>query len=213
MGFWNRGGIRDRINETDPQKKKEHSAYERFFEGYTQRLVVSANGRERLERVYVGDYYCPALTRRQLFRVKAEYLGAFLCEVLLLVRTGMLPIVMNRTAFVGIFQAACVFFLGYVLLALIRYLPSGDRRTIYEYHTTSGSICRGALGLAVSAGGGTISALVFTLLWGRGELLLHLSCVLCYGLMTALAFGIYQREKAITYEKVKNPNGEKGETV
>lgn len=188
-------------------------SYNRFFEGYELRQVLSANGKRKMEHMYIGDYYCQMLTSGKQKLLKAGYLFSFLCAVFILIFLGTLQIAINRIEAVAVFQAACVFFLGYMLLALIRYLFSANHRTIYEYKTSSIRMCRAASGLAVSASGAAFSAFIFTVIWGRGQLLINLVCVLGYVLMAGFGLGIRCVEKKIVYEKVKSPNLDMGKNA
>ena len=125
----------------DPMEAKRRSgfsrAYHRYFEGYAEREIIDADGKKRIERVYVLDSYKHRLDDRHWALLKAGYcvLFAVICTVYIWTVAAHSPF--NKAFYVEVPEAAGAFSLFLLLYTLIQYVTAKRVMTIYDFKESS----------------------------------------------------------------------------
>lgn len=179
-------------------------AYERFYEGFDERPVLGPDGKPRLERAYVGNYYrrkCPAGTLR---RHKLCCAGWYLLSLCLYLHGAFQDCIYNSLPLSGLLEGASLvawiaflYPLGYHLLAPARMIERVYRDASKRYRQVS-------LGAAVCAALTAAAVLGQILCWrvqvGRGLLL-----CLEWALAALVMYGLYRQEARAEYEIGSQP--------
>ncbi|MGM9537776.1 MAG: hypothetical protein ACI3VN_05540 [Candidatus Onthomonas sp.] len=205
----NRGDLHESLEKHGGRKKKQKrisSAYGNFFEGYTEFNVLGKNGKEHIERVYTAPYYRQALQKKQRLAVRCGYLAALLLAAVCLISAGVQNLASNRAVYVTLPQAGCIFCLGWMVIALMEYIPMHERLTIYEYKSSSRAFKRASLGLSISAGCLSLGSLLYLLLHLADCTLPDITGLLRYLLATAAAIAVCVTEHHIPYVTEANAN-------
>lgn len=199
------GNIHESIEKYGVKKKRTghiKNTYSRYFEGYTETVVLQKNKKTCVRRFYVGDYYRQALSDRQFMAVKAVYLLAFLLAAAVFLISGTRAAAVNRLMYIALLQAFCVFFLGWTGIALLDYVPAHRKLTIYEYKTFSKSLIRGTCGLFISAGLLSACSVLYILRYTGSTPEPDAMCVLGNLFVTLAAGTMNWMERKIVYEQI-----------
>lgn len=186
--------------------KRISSAYGNFFEGYTEFNVLGKNGKEHIERVYTAPYYRQALQKKQQIGVRCGYLAALVLAAACLVSAGVQNLAVNRVAYVTLPQAGCIFCLGWMVIALVEYIPMHERLTIYEYKSSSRAVKRASLGLSISTGCLSLGTLLYLMLHIADCTLPDITVMLRCLLAMAAAIAVCITERRIPYVTEENEN-------
>lgn len=197
--------LTDSLKKDGGKKWTAHAkrAYESFFQGYTEYEVQSKP--RKTVRVYTGSYYMQKLNGRIRVLVKLYYCMVFalLCAAIWFL--GGLSSV-KSTKYSEFLYAVAVFLLGWLLIALVHYVPSGRHMTVYRYTNAVNHLRKASLGLAC----------VFVLLVGVSTVemissgafreLYFAMQLLC----AALAASVYWMERHIIYVQIENTTATAG---
>ena len=110
--------------------------YHDFFEGYTER-VVTHNGKEQIERVYTGEYYCSVLTSGQRVRRKGLYVISYTAALLLYGFVAMRVTAPNLTRVMGICHGLISLGLLWELVAVVYFTLSKGQMIARVYRAAS----------------------------------------------------------------------------
>ncbi|MBE6017315.1 MAG: hypothetical protein E7233_06870 [Lachnospiraceae bacterium] len=93
------------------------SRFNRYFEGYEQRVVTDANGKEKMKMVYIMDYYRPRLTEKGFLARKIINIVLFLIAAAAQIYSGLRQdIPMNLVKYMGFAQ--CLGILAMILVVI-----------------------------------------------------------------------------------------------
>ena len=106
--------------------------YHSFFEGYTEKTVVE-NGKEKIVRVYTGDYYRPKLTSGQRLFRKVLNCALLALTMGLYVYCATQPLEINLSPLVGICQGFEGFLLLWLLVSVADYTAAKEQMTLRVY--------------------------------------------------------------------------------
>lgn len=114
-------------------RKRASRSLDRYFEGWQVREVLSASGNVRSERVYVGDYYTTAETKRARILRKIAYVLLFAAALALFVLAAVQPTGANRMGFAGLTQGVTLLAMIWVLNGLFSYVTAPKEMTVSDY--------------------------------------------------------------------------------
>ena len=190
-------------------KKEYHSrSYHRFFEDYMEERVEE-NGKFHIVRIYIGDYYCPVLTKKARKARRFWTAVLYLLTILIYGYCATRRYVVNTVWFVAVCQGLCLIALFWFLIPLYYYLSAKEKMTVRQFRDASGLLKKVSLWAAICFGCTVIAVAVacfFTWKYmiGIQELLLLLLFFIDSGMM----FMIYKMEKNTKYEVL--PGDQKG---
>ncbi len=145
-------------------------AYHRFFSGYSEYYAPRSNGIGfTIHRLYTGDYYSQDLTPKQKFWLRIRLVLTYLFAVMLFSWSSTRLLRLNTVSYMVFAQAASLFFLSWIFIALVAYLSAGEKMTIAEYQSSSRGLIKANLGASISLGAGGLAA-VFRVLTNPWEL-------------------------------------------
>lgn len=110
--------------------------YHDFFEGYTEKIVTK-NGKETIERVYTGEYFCPQLSDVQRTRRKVLYAICYLAALVLYGIVATRVTAPNLTRVMGICHGFISIGLLWELVAVAHYVISRERMIARVYRAAS----------------------------------------------------------------------------
>ena len=111
--------------------------FNRYFEGYQQRMVIDRNGEEQMKYVYVLNYYRPQLSEKAFIARKVINIVLFLAAAALQIAAGLMPgIIMNVVRYMGFAQ--CLGILAMVFAAIYIFSHVGAPYTM-EIHSYKGA--------------------------------------------------------------------------
>lgn len=108
----------------------QSGSYHRFFEGWAEYETLTASGKVRISRVYVGEYYCIDLSRRTQNLLRGILWVAVILSIALFIIGSVQNTVQNQNQFLAVLQVIAAG--GYVAI----FFALGSIRTkmtIYEY--------------------------------------------------------------------------------
>lgn len=179
-----------------PQPKR---AYSRFFEGYTEYEVLGKNNKLKIDRVYTEDYYVQELSTKRRVAVKLTYVFAFFLLCAALVCLSVFSI-MKPFWLMELLEAVAVFCLGWLLVALVYYVPAKKYMSIYVYKNATQHLIRSSTGLLGSSALLFAGAAVYMVVNGR----FYALNLAVYFFCAAISFLIIFTEKSICYTSVSN---------
>jgi hypothetical protein len=205
-----RDRLGDSVRASGDSKRKQNipsKAYHKFFEGYSEVRVPRSNGKgTRIKRIYTGEYYRQDLSPRNRVLIRLLYVVFFLCASLLFVSGAIESYDGNSTWYVNLPEAACVFFLFWILMAFIEYLPAAQDMTISEYRSSSLSLLKATMGAAACLGVTAFATLLFLMVNSYNGLTPGILGIVKYisgGLIMVL---MYRLEKKLKYQIIPNTN-------
>lgn len=175
--------------------------YHEFFEGYTEQTCV-VNGKERIERLYTGDYYCSDLDRKNKIIRKVTYSILFFVILLnyIYIATRMTSFNIARTT--GICHGIISVLLLWLLVSVVYYVSAKDEMTVRIYRSGSKRLIKLSIITSIAFIALSVNYLVLFII-GRdiSEFLdLFPYSVIGFG----LAFFIYKTENGTKYNVIKN---------
>lgn len=160
---------RENVQLDPPEKDKpgvsKSHHYHAYFEGYAEKKVWDAKkNRERIARVYVGDYYYRNLSKKSLVARNIVYFVLLAAAVLILYLGGAQALLVTfRYVYLPVFVALLV---SVVLLGtLINYVTAPEKQTVGEYKASSRRLKRMSLIAALCMVVQTLSLLVYVLIY------------------------------------------------
>lgn len=109
--------------------------YHRYFEDYSERRVVGADGKRRIERSYTGSWYERACTPRQWALTKLLYPLVGLAALAAFYLPYCLPLAVNRSLLVGVPCMLSAVGAVFLMLTLLWCVTAKRRMTSYEYRS------------------------------------------------------------------------------
>ncbi len=109
--------------------------YHRYFEDYSERRVVGADGKRRIERSYTGRWYERACTPQQWVLTKLLYPLVCLAALAAFYLPYCLPLAVNRSLLVGAPCMLSAVGAVFLLLTLLWCVTAKRRMTSYEYRS------------------------------------------------------------------------------
>lgn len=206
-----KSGIRDSLHISHPEgfgRLHSEKAYSRFFEGFVEETVSKGN-RQKIVRVYVGDYYVPECSNKNWIGVKLINTLLLLMATILFVFAATRNVELNRVSsayfLTMIPQPVCVIFLLWSLVTLVNFWMAPAKMTVGEYRRGPGTLKTAvkcySLALALAAVGAFVQLLYCTT---AGAKTVFLS-VMSFLLAALLAFLLYRVEERRSYYKQDNP--------
>lgn len=129
--FWQR--VNDYGNDETRDPFSHSSSYHRHFQGYAEQRVPRENGKgNRIERIYVADYYEYEETDAVWRWRKLSYIILFILTAAASVLADSRPVAINRLPVVGIVQILSFIPLIYLLYKLILQISAPRQMTIGE---------------------------------------------------------------------------------
>ncbi len=176
--------------------------YHSYFEDYAEYEFTKKNGKTGIQRIYVGDWYSPALSSGELRAVLLSYIVLFITSGISFFYSFLQPVISNTIWYIVLPEACSLFFLGWTFLSLIEYLIRDEKFTIHTYKVSSLSLKKSCLGnsiccLIVSAG--TIIHAFFS-----SSITQELFCAVLFLLSSACFFSINRIESFISYKTQKS---------
>ena len=188
--------------EKDSAEPWHSRAYHREFEGYAERRVTNDKGHEKLERIYVGNYYeLEAPKGRRMF-LKLSHIVFCLGAVVFFLMGATAPVAANFSRLTTFFQAVEVLALAWLLIICIRNLLTPTRMRVRQYKDSSCAVLLWTRVAAICAGVCGLLTLGFTLIHAQESLGTGLLCVLYHALAAALVFLSYYIESQQNYRVI-----------
>lgn len=175
--------------------------YHSFFEGYTEK-TVEENGKQKIVRIYTGDYYRPQLTARQRGVRKGLNCVLYLCTLGLYVYCATRPLQLNLSPAVAICQGLEALLLLWLLVSVADYTTAKEQMTVRVYRTASRRLI--GLSLAAAVVFGLMSALYLALSVWYGDVAACLRLFPFSLACSAAMFALGQMERNVAYEVVCN---------
>ncbi|MGM9521687.1 MAG: hypothetical protein ACI3VB_04330 [Oscillospiraceae bacterium] len=184
--------------------------YSRFFEGFDEVAVPKEGGKGfKLKRIYTADYYKQELTDRNRIILRIFYILCFIVLCVLFGSAAVSRVISNSTWYVGVFQAACLALLLWLLIALVYYVPSEKLMTVHIYRSMTQHFRRSTAGLSCGFAALAIADLVCVAVnagtagWGA------VSCSLRYAVCAVISAVLYITERKVVYSTAANPKAPK----
>lgn len=187
------------------EKQPHHSqVYHKYFEGYAEKQVIK-DGKIRIERVYVGNYYrASGLNRARILR-KILYVLLYFISVFSLVSAGLLDLEINYFKCTAITQAAGFFTLLLFLIPLFFHTIAPITMTIRDFRDSSENLKR--LGLAATVALGiNFVLMLFSIITGKAPFRASWRCLLANALSCCAIFAVFLLEKRQKYEIIPPSN-------
>ena len=172
----------------------------RFFEGYTQYVTETPDGKRHRHNVYVGYWYTQQLTkkehtRHQLLNILYFLVGA---AVLLFACTGVIPA--NTRWFSAFPSFAGLYGFGWIAVAIVNEFIVPQKRTIGDYRASSLGLIRGGMMTLISCGVSCLVTLIYVFV-DPGNMSLTLLAAACELLAAAMGFLVWRMERKVVYDK------------
>lgn len=173
--------------------------YHSFFEGYTEKTVVE-DGKQKIIRVYTGDYYRPALTCGQRKLRKFLNCALYALTACLYVYCATRQSNLNLSAVVAICQGFTILALLWLLVSVVDYATAKDKMTIRVYRAASGRLIALSLATAILFGLMSLSYLILAFQLGSWSEFIKL---FPFSTISGVSvFTIYYMEKNTDYDLI-----------
>lgn len=148
--------LRDNLGDSYRKEKTESTkgrysgskAYNRFFEGYEERLIPGENGkRDRIERIYKGAYYYQSLSDKKWVFLKMLFPVLYFASVGAFIAAALPASPLNTAWYVTILQAVCVLLYFWLFCILCSHVVSDRNMTISKYKRACKPFLKVAKGL------------------------------------------------------------------
>ena len=118
--------------------------YHRYFEGYSEYMIIEPDGKRRIERVYTGEYYICPLTGMKKAARGAAYVFAFTLSAFLFVWAASRPVEANSAMYVV--AATAIAIAGYVMVGrgIFNYCTNPTKMTVGEWRSATERIINGS---------------------------------------------------------------------
>ena len=187
------------------EKRPYHSqVYHKYFEGYAEKQVIE-NGKVRIERVYVGNYYRANGSNRMRILRKILYVVLYFLSAFCLVHAGLLDLEVNYVKYTSITQAVSFFTLLLFLIPLFFHTIAPVTMTIREFRDSSENLKR--LGLvAATVLGVNFALIVYLTVVGGVRFGISWRCLLENALSCCAILAVVFLEKGQEYEIIPPTN-------
>lgn len=190
--------------QSELQRISRRRSVDRHFEGWTVREVLCPNGTIRHERVYVGDYYFSADSKKQSILRKILYCLLIAAAIALLIVCAVQRVDANRMGYVGLSQGVVIMAAIWVLYGLFTYVTAAWEMTVADYKGGALALKRSSFYLALSFLLPALATLVHIVIdpafLGR-----ELLCILGYLAGGVLIYLMHRIESRIEYGSKPSP--------
>jgi len=145
-------------------RRQRTYGYARHFEGYRTEEQVSANGKTKYVRVYVGPRYRQELEKKEGIWLRVQHALLFFAAAVLLIAASALRITSNYRGYVLIATFVTLVFYARYFLCLVSYLPSGQELKLFEYRDGAQKLPLRARYAAISAAVPILASVVMFIL-------------------------------------------------
>lgn len=112
---------------------RHSDAYHSFFEGYTERLALDENGRQRLQREYTAPWIVEDLSPAKSRRVRIVAWFFYLAAVGIYLWCALRPVGSNSSPYVAAAGLLTVIPLLLLFFALVTFTLHTEKLTKYDY--------------------------------------------------------------------------------
>ena len=119
--------------EEEQNKGFHRASYHRHFEGYAEFKTIDENGALHIQRVYVGNWYSPQLSKSGHALRKILYPLLWAACTALLLFSASRPITVNTLWYLTSLQALTLVALAWIASALFNYALVPFRQTVGEW--------------------------------------------------------------------------------
>lgn len=182
------------------RERNYHSrSYHKFFEDWAEKRVYDINGKQHVERVYIGKYYRSPLTTKQRIVQRGLYVFLYILSVGLFIMSGIRDIPVNHSIIPSLSVAVCIFPLAWLLFPLFRNLTVQREMIIRQYRASSLDLIRVS---GITSGVLAITALInlLFLVTGNGPLGETILCAVGYLIAAGFLFILRYSEQHLKYE-------------
>ena len=180
----------------------QHNAYRRHFEGYVEKREATIDGKEKVRRVYKGEYYRQNLSRLQYVLLRVGYLAGMAAGIVLFVKGAVCERESNYAALVVFAQSITGLLILYSAFVLLIYLMTPRKMTIGDYKSGSIAFCKALKRIGISVLAVIALTVGYDLLFMRRIGLEDLYCILCFALCGLIFIGMRSLEEHIEYQTV-----------
>ncbi len=185
--------------EQELRQKGYSWAYHRFFEGYAERKVLGPDGKEKIERYFIGDTHRHRMTDAQWICLKLAYFLIYLLAAGAFLIATTKKAAGNYLWYVQVGEALCGLSLFILLYFLILYLASKRVLDTHSYRQNTVFFPTVSLIAAITGTLTVIAEIIHVIMdHGAGEgmviLLLMISTIL------SLALWVMEK-KLVKYDK------------
>lgn len=174
-------------------------AYHRFFEDYTEK-IVEENGKIKIKRVYMGDFYQEACSGREKTLRKIVEILLYLLAVAAYIFGATRKTHMNAEWFVAVSQAITLLGLFWFLFPFLCSIKAKEKLTLQEYRDES--VLPKTISLVITLGFVCIDAAVLYALIHDMAALREWILLVPFFIGTAAAAALYGCMKRTKYIKI-----------
>lgn len=183
------------------REKNYHSrSYHKFFEDWAEWKVYDENGKMHVERIYVGNYYCSPLNKRQRIVRRVLYVLLYILSVASFIMSGIRDVPVNHAMLPSLATAVCLFPLALLALPLCRYLTAPEEMIIRQYRFSSLDLIRMSGITAVTLTVAMLFDLLFLIMTDGTPVWETLFCALGYFTAAGFTFILHQLEQRLDYK-------------
>ena len=173
--------------------------YHRYWQDYSERKVCDQNGNIRIERVYVGKYYRPVFTAKELLKRKLGYTLLYLLGISLFIWCNTRPLVCMVSLPVGVGQCLSTLSLLWLLVELIAFWLQPEKLEEKHFRDTVTYFKRACLFSAGCLFATAIAIAWFLLYFNGFEFERSLECLVGYVVSAGVVLSIYCIHKRVRY--------------
>jgi hypothetical protein len=152
-------------------RKQYHSrAYHKYFEGYAEEQTVQPDGRIRIDRVYIGNYYRQDIMDRQRLERRVLYAGLYLFALALFIHAGTRNTSMNVVWYVSAPIALSLLALFWMLVPMCYYITARREMVIRVYRESSKRLIEATFVTAIALALTALCAFIHLMITPPGEL-------------------------------------------
>lgn len=194
--------------------KQYHSAsYHRYFEDYAEIESVKPDGKRRIERIYIGEYYMQELSDRQRILRKVLYAVLYIAACALFIHAGTQNHEANLTWWVAVPETLSFMALFWLLLPMFFCMTAPQKMVIRTYRDSSENLIRISLVAAILLGVTALTAFGYTFIAVQGSLLIALLCFGEYFIASVIMFCLWRLEKKLPYATLPAQNARPTKSV
>ena len=184
--------------------------YHQRYEGWMEQVVEKDDGKKRIERVYVGDYYSQSLSVRQGLLIRFLYFALYALSSASFIFASSRFTESNRNIVVQFICFLTLLGLAALFVFLCAYAFSPKRMTVWEYYAGPLRVKTFNFVSALLMGGNAVAVFMFLLIGDGGDgadLQSEGVNIVLYLAATVMMFVMYRIEKSVLY-KVSASNAE-----
>ena len=180
----------------------QHKAYKNHFEGYVEVRVKNRRGKEKVRRVYKGEYYMQKVSTLQYVLLRLLYLLGIAAGSFLFLKGSIFELNSNYAAGVVFVQSVTGLLIVWSVVTFLIYLMTPRKMTVGDYNTVSASFRKALRNIVVGIAAVIIMTLGYDIVFegqlGTGDLV----CLVYFALSCLIFFGMKRLEEHIEYQPV-----------